>query len=56
MEEDDNQFKITYQRFNGFVTCKVRSGEMLYINFLRDELFTLGLYPEELDSETFYFQ
>ena len=25
MEEDDNQFKITFQRFRGFVTCSGRS-------------------------------
>ena len=26
MEKDDNQFKITCQRCNSFVTCKVRIG------------------------------
>ena len=29
MEEDDNLFKTTCQICNGFVTCKVRSGELL---------------------------
>ena len=55
-EEDDNQFKITCQRFKCFVTCKVRIGELLYINFLRAELSTLVLYPEDIDTENFYFQ
>ena len=49
MEEDDNKFKITYQRYNGFVTCKGETVEMLYINFLHDVLYTIGPYPEELD-------
>ena len=51
MEEDDNQFKITCQRCNAFVTCKGRNGELLYINFLCGVFSTLGLYPEYIDPE-----
>ena len=29
---------------------------MLYITFLRSVLSTLGIYPDELDPEIFYFQ
>ena len=56
MEEDDNIFKITCQCFNGFVTCKGGSGELLYINFLHAGLSTLVIYPEYLDNKNFYFQ
>ena len=55
MEEDDNQFKITCQRFNSFVICSGRSVEVLYITFLCDGMSTLGLYPEKLFKENFYF-
>ena len=48
MEEDDNQIKMTCQRCNSFGTCKVRSGELLYITFLCAGLYTIGLYPEEI--------
>ena len=47
---------MTCQRLNGFLTCKVGSVELLYITFLHAGLSTLGLYPEDLDSEIFYFQ
>ena len=56
MEEDDNQLKTTCQHCNGFITCKVRSGELIYIKFLHSGLSTIGLYPEEFDPENFYFQ
>ena len=55
MEEDDNQFKITCQFCNGFVTCKGSSGELIYITFLRAGLTVLGQYPEGLDPEIFHF-
>ena len=41
MEEDDNQLKITRQHCNMFVTCKDRSGELLYITFLHSGLSLL---------------
>ena len=56
MEEDDNLFKITCQLCNGFVTCKGRSGELLYINFINYGLSTIGLYTEDIDPENFHFQ
>ena len=56
MEEDNNLFKIICQHCNGFVTCKVSSVELLYITFLHAGLSTLGIYPENIDSENFYFQ
>ena len=56
MEEDDNPFKITYQCCNGFVTSSGRSEKLLDITFLNSGLYTLGLYPEELVPEIFYFQ
>ena len=51
MEEDDNLFKITFQHCNGFVTCKVRSVELLYITFLRYILSTIGPYTEYLNLD-----
>ena len=51
LEKDDNLLKITCQCSNGFVTCKGRSGEMLYINFLHAEFYTLVIYPEDIDPE-----
>ena len=56
MEENNNQFKITCQCFNYFLTCKFINGELLYITFLHTGLYTLGLYSEELDTENFYLQ
>ena len=56
MEEDDNQFKITCQSSNGFVTCSGSSGELLYIEFLHYGMCTIGIYPEDIVSEIFYFQ
>ena len=56
MEEDDNQFKITCQPCNGFVTCKCRSGKLLYINFIGAILFNMGPYSEELNPENFYLK
>ena len=49
MVEDDNQLKMTFQRCNGFVTCKGRSEYIIYINFIHSGLSTLGLYPEYID-------
>ena len=56
MKEDDNIFKINRQRCNGFVTCKGRSGELIYITFLQDGLSANVLYPEDIDDENVYFQ
>ena len=56
MEEDDTLFKITCQCCNGFLTCKGRSAELIYITFLRSESYTIVLYPEDLDPEIFYFK
>ena len=53
MEEYDNQFKITYQHCNGFVTFSGGSVELLYITFLHAVLSTLGPYPEYLDPKNF---
>ena len=38
---------MTFQHCNGFVTCKGRSGELLYTTFIDSRLYTLSLYPEE---------
>ena len=56
MEDDDNQFKIACQCYNGFVTCYDRSGELIYTTFLHSSMYTIGLYPEDLFPENFYFQ
>ena len=56
MEEDNNIFKITFQRCNGFVTCKDWSGELLQITCFYAGLSTLGRYPEEIGQENIYFQ
>ena len=56
MEKDDNISKMTCKWCNGFVICKCRGRELLYINFLRYGLSNLVLYPEELDTEKFHIQ
>ena len=56
MEEYNNQFKITCQHCNGFVTCFDRSVEILYITFLHSVISTIVLYPEDLVTENFYLQ
>ena len=55
MEEDDTLLKIICQSCKGFVTCKGRSGEPLYMSFLHDGLSNISLYPEELDQDIIYF-
>ena len=55
-EDDDNKFKITRKYCNSFLTCKGRSGELLYTTFLHSGFYTLGPYSEELDTEIFHFQ
>ena len=55
MEEDGNQFRITCSYSNVFVTCSGISGELLNIEIFDDVRSTLGLYPEELVPEHFYF-
>ena len=54
-EENDNQLKITCQHYNCFVTCTVRSVEILYITCIHSRLPNIGLYPEEIDPENFFF-
>ena len=56
MQENDNKLKIICQCCNGFVTCKVSNVELLYITFLHAGWSTLGIYPENIDPENFYFQ
>ena len=56
IEEYYNIFKIIYQRYNLFLTCKGCNGEIIYITFIHDVFSTLGLNPEELDPEIFCFQ
>ena len=56
MEEDDNKLRITHQHCNGFVTCSGRSVELIYTTFIHAGMYTLGLYPDEIVSETFYFR
>ena len=48
--------KITCQCCNGFVRFSGRSEEILYITFICAGMSTLGLYPEELVTENFYFK
>ena len=49
MEDNYNLFKIICQSCNGFVTCKGRSAELNYTNFLHAGFSTIGLYTEDLD-------
>ena len=55
-EDNDKIFKITFQHCNGFVRCSVKSGEQLYIHFIHDGMFNLGLYPGDIATENIYFQ
>ena len=55
-EDDDKPFKITCQYCNGFVICSSNSVEILYINFIHSGESTIGIYPEDLDTDNFYFQ
>ena len=55
-EDDDKTLNMTYQYCNVFVRCSDSSAEILYINFMHSDESTIGLYPEYLDTENFYFQ
>ena len=52
-EDDDKPFKITCQYCNGFLRCSGSSVEIIYIKFLHYGEPTIGLYPEDLDTERF---
>ena len=54
-EEDDKPIEIACKHCNGFVRFSGRSGELLYINFIHADMYTIGLYPGELVPENFYF-
>ena len=45
MDDNDKQLKTTCQWSIVFVRCSVKSGEVIYINFLHLGMSTLGLYP-----------
>ena len=55
-EDDDKPFKITCQYCNGFVRCSDSIVEIISINFLHSGESTIGIYPEDIDTENFYFQ
>ena len=55
LEEDVKKIKITCQSCNGFITCPGRNVELLYINFLRDGMSTIGIYPDDLVRRFFPF-
>ena len=40
---------------DGYVTCAVKSGDILYINFIHSVMAALGLYLEELDTDSLLF-
>ena len=53
LKEYDKQFKIKFQLCNAFATCSGTRGEMIRITSIHYGIYTLGLYPEELDLENF---
>ena len=55
-EDYDKPLNMTYQYCNAFVIFSDSSAEILYINFIHSDESTIGLYPEYLDTENFYFQ
>ena len=55
VEEDNNHFKITCKRCNGFVTCKVRNVDLIYITYPHYVVSTIVRYTEDL-YPYFYFQ
>ena len=55
-EMDDNQFKIICQDCNGFVTFSGRSGELIYIIFIRTLMYSIGIYLGDLVQENYYFK
>ena len=50
-EEDNKPLKINCRLFDGFFTCSEKSGELLYITFIHDEMSTLGIYSEDIVPE-----
>ena len=52
----DKLLKITCQHCNESVRYTDKSGELLYINFLHACMSTLGIYPEDIFTEIFFFQ
>ena len=52
----DKTLKLTFKYCNKYVIYDVKSGELLYINFLHEFMSTLGLYPEGISPEIFFFQ
>ena len=56
VDDDNKPFKITCKCCNVYVICSGKSVELTYITLLHAAMFTLGLYPEELSSEIFFFR
>ena len=54
-DDDDKPFKTSCKRSNLFIIFSVKIQELLYINFLRAGMSTIGLNPEELVPELLFF-
>ena len=55
VDDDKKIFKITCKHCNGYIQCAEKSGEMLYINFIHTGMTSLGLSPEEIYPDNFFF-
>ena len=56
VDDDNKPFKINCQICNDFLTCAGKSGDILYIAFLHAGMSTIGIYPEDINTENFFFQ
>ena len=54
-EEYDKPLKTTCKWCSVFVRYSGRIGEPLYITFIHYGISTIGIYPEDIVPENFYF-
>ena len=55
---DDNNkpSKITYKHCNGFLRRYGKTGKLIYINFINSGIYTIGIYPEDINLWNLFFQ
>ena len=56
VDDEDKTSELTCKNCNGYVRCNGEIITILYIKFSHVDMGTIGLYLEEPDPETIFFQ
>ena len=55
MSHDKKLFKNTCQHCNGYVKCSGKIGKILYINFIHEGMISIGISPEDINPDNYFF-